>query len=197
MIFFFLTIYYSGHASVLYTCRLCLWNGSLRESSQNPWTPWSFFYCYLACPSLLRKRPHRSLLGIAALTHSGTAKAQGLKPRILGRDWVVGRWGLTTVGSASGGGCCAKVWTTMPQEYPLYCKPLSPFRSHSMSSPRLKSSPLFIPALRPSVCLTVGYMGEPNQKVLDLVLGAEWMHYEGGLERRKTLFVLNWCGRGT
>lgn len=143
-----------------------------------------------------KKRPQRSLLGIAALTHSETAKEERLKPSILGWDWAEGAWGCSTVGRAGGGGCCVRVWTTMQQEYPLYWKPLSPFRSHSMSSPRLKSSPLSIPALRPSVCLSVCQMGEPHQKVLDLVLGTEWMHDKGGQERRKTLFVLNWCGGG-
>lgn len=62
------------------------------------------------------------------------------------------------------------------------------------------STPQILYALHsspPSIRLSVCQMGEPHQKVLDLVLGAEWMHDKGGQERRKTLFVLNWCGRGT
>lgn len=101
-------LYYSGHASVLNTWQSCLWNGSLKESSQNPWTPWSFFYCYWSCPSLLGKLPRRSLLGIAAQTHSETAKEEVLKPSILGWDREMGRWGLSTVGWTGGGGCCAR-----------------------------------------------------------------------------------------
>lgn len=44
-----------------------------------------------------------------------------------------------------------RFWGTMQQEYPLHCEPLSSLRSHSTSSPRLKSSLLAIPALCPSV----------------------------------------------